>query len=621
MKERKIKMLKKQMFAAGMCTVLAFTTAVPTFAQETNASKTAEANAEYEKKESVYARLQADGTSDDAYVVNHFSVSRAGKITDYGTYEDIKNLTNLESIATKNQQTDFDADKGEFYYQGTVKNVQLPWLFHITYELDGKAISAEKLGGKSGALKIGISMEKNLNAEESFFDNYVTQISLTLDDEKAKNIKADGATIADAGANTQLSFTVLPGKDAEYTVEADVTDFSMSGFSIAAVPYSMDIDLSDYNVDDMTGQFDELIEATEELNDGMEKLSSGMKELDGNSGTLLNGFAELKNGIGTLDENASDLISGSAQIKKALSAISDSLGQADFSALGSLQELPASVDQLSSGLKNLKGGLTQLKQGFDQSYAALDQAMQGASSVTLSQDELTALGAKAATDEESGVSIQKLLTAYGNLQKILGTWEAVKPAFLAVSTSLDENNTSSVISGLNAVIGGLDQMSSSLSTSLQDVDIESQMSSLSSGLKQLSNSYTSFHSGLSAYMNGISSLYDGASKYQSGLSKYLGGIGDTADGSVSLKDGMQKYTDGVSEIPQTMQDKIDEMMEQYTSSDYDAVSFTDSRNENVESVQFVISTQEITEPKVEKKQETEAKTGFFDRLKALFQKN
>lgn len=66
MKERKIKMLKKQMFAAGMCTVLAFTTAVPTFAQETNASKSAEANAEYEKKESVYARLQADGTSDDA---------------------------------------------------------------------------------------------------------------------------------------------------------------------------------------------------------------------------------------------------------------------------------------------------------------------------------------------------------------------------------------------------------------------------------------------------------------------------------------------------------------------------------------------------------------------------
>lgn len=95
----------------------------------------------------------------------------------------------------------------------------------------------------------------------------------------------------------------------------------MSGFSIAAVSYSMDIDMEDYGVNDLTGQFDELIDATDELNSGMKKLSEGMDKLDGNSTTLLNGFKELKNGIGT----------------------------------------------------QLKSGLGKLNQGFDQSYVALDQ--------------------------------------------------------------------------------------------------------------------------------------------------------------------------------------------------------------------------------------------------------
>ena len=682
--------LRKQVISAGLCVVMCVQTGTAVYAQE-------DKTAEYEKRESVYAKLTADGKADKAYVVNHFSVEKAGKIADYGNYENVRNLTNLENLNVKDQQTDFSAEEGEFYYQGTMENAELPWNFGITYQLDGKVVTAQELGGKSGKLKICFSMKENPKVSDIFFDNYVAQISLTLDNEKIKNIIADGATSADAGGDTQLSFTVLPGKEAKYSVEADVTDFAMSGFSIAAVPYSMDIDLEDYGMDDLTMQFDELTDATKELNDGMEKLSDGMKELDGNSEALLSGFSDLKNGIGTLDTNSSTLLDGSVKIENALSTIAGAIFQADFSGINDLKKLPDSISQLSGGLKKLKSGLEKLQQGFDQSYSALDQAMEEASTITLSQKELAALGSGAASDaqaggtlkqaygsldaavssamgalpdnadiqkildninnidpalygklanlyvqtknlqgiyeevgpqisaiseslSDNGSSTQKLLASYRNLQKILGTWNTVKPAFSSVSVALDGENKESVIAGLDSVISGLDQMSQSLDRSLAGTDIESQIKSLSGGLSQLSSSYASFHNGLVSYLSGVSSLFEGAVQYQSGLSEYLNGIGETAEGSGTLKDGMQKYTDGVAEIPDTIQEKVDDMMEEYTSADYEPVSFTDDRNKNIQSVQFVISTQEITEPEAVEMQEPENKRGFLDRLKALFKK-
>lgn len=687
--------LKNQILAVVLSILMLFQTGILVSAQEVSKKETTEKKEQYEKKESVYAKLAADGTAKDGYVVNHFSVNQPGKITDYGNYTAVKNLTNLDTIETEGDKSDFTAEEGEFYYQGTIDNIELPWIFTMEYQLNGEKVLPEDLGGKSGALKINISIKKNPTGQKTFFKNYVTQISGTFDNEKTKNIKAKGATIADAGSDTQVSFTLLPGKEAKYSIEAEITDFSMSGFSIAAVPYSMEIDMEDYGVDNLTGQFDELIDATDELSSGMKKLSEGMDELDGNSATLLNGFKELKNGIGTLDNNSATLLSGSAQIKKALSKIATSLSKADFSEMSKLKELPKSIDKLSAGLKKLKSGLGQLKQGFDQSYIALDQAMQEAKEVTLSQEELAAAASDASTKAQEkekltqaykkldaavssamgalpdnkdiqkildsikgsdaslyaklanlyvqakalketyaetspqieavaddlskeSSSTEKLLKSYKSLQKILGTWDAAKPAFAAVSEALDEKNENSVISGLDSVTNGLDQMSKSLSQSLNGVDIEKQMKGLSSGLSQLNSSYASFHKGLTSYMKGVSSLFDGAVKYQSGLSQYLGGVGETAEGSEKLKDGMKEYSDGVAGIPDTMQKKVDEMMKEYSSSDYKPVSFTDKRNKNVESVQFVIATQEIKKTETKKVKETKQKEGFIDRLKSLF---
>ena len=69
-----------------------------------------------------------------------------------------------------------------------------------------------------------------------------------------------------------------------------------------------------------------------------------------------------------------------------------------------------------------------------------------------------------------------------------------------------------------------------------------------------------------------------------------------------------------------MKTKIDEMMEKYTNADFKPVSFTSSKNKNVVSVQFVLSTEEIKKEKEKtEKAVEEPKESVWEKFTGLFQ--
>ena len=177
-------------------------------------SCSAASQAEYIKDENVYVRMENDGEVLGTYVVNGFTVTDAGEITDYGDYETVKNLTDLNEIEKDKDEYTIYADKGKFYYQGDIKNAELPWNFEIEYELDGKSIDPEDLAGERGDLELTIKVRKNDDVHTSdFFDNYMLQTAVTLDNDLCEDIEAEGATIVDTGSSEKLTFTFMPGRD------------------------------------------------------------------------------------------------------------------------------------------------------------------------------------------------------------------------------------------------------------------------------------------------------------------------------------------------------------------------------------------------------------------------
>lgn len=570
------------------------------------------------KSEVVYGKLSADGTINAVYVVNHFEVEKAGSIADYGNYTSVQNLTESKQIVSDGDLVSLQAEAGDFYYQGNMEANDLPWTIEITYDMNGESISPQDIAGKSGKLGIHIITKQNANVNTTFFENYMLQISLTLKSDKCSNISAPEATVAEAGNNTILAFTVMPSKNADCQVTADVNDFTMSGIELTAMPFSMSIDLP--NTDGMLKDFEKLPEAISDLNDGVGKLADGTSELKKGANQFMNGSGDFKNGLSELKKNSYQITGASTRINDALSTISSSLTSGSSKAdLSNLMQLPTVLNELSKGLKGISGGLTELKSGYSSSYTALDSSIMGIPDTAITKEQINEQFPNA--DDKQSQLLNQLYEAYVAGQTVKGTYGQVKQAFASVAPTI-ENMTVNI----DTISGALDKISSEIEGSLTGLDITAQLGQLSKGLTELANNYSNFDKGLKEYMNGVGTLSNGYNQFDAGITEFANGVSNLNNGVSELYDGTNTLNDEVSKMPDKMQEEIDNLTNEYVGKEFEKISFVSLKNANTGLVQFVLKCDEIKLPE-ETKATTESSGGtdqnetILDRFLSLFKKD
>ncbi|MFT9596805.1 YhgE/Pip domain-containing protein [Mesobacillus sp.] len=560
------------------------------------------------KDEVVYATLKANGELDDIYVVNTLEVAKAGKILDYGDYRSVKNLTDLSEIDQNGQAVQIHAPEGKFYYQGNMEdNTELPWDIDITYLLDGREVDASELAGKEGHVEIKIITAANEKADSIYFENYLLQISMLISN-SYQDIEAGSGMVANAGKNKQITFTVMPGQEEEFSVEADVEDFEFTGVDIAAVPSTLPIDTSE--MENMTDDMSALSDAISELNNGVADLKSGVSQLNNGAASLRDGSAKYKNGMSELNGSSSQIVVASSSIGDALKQISTSLsGDSAQMDVTSLSELPAVLTQLASGMNQAADGLTSLRENYALAYGALDGAIKGIPAHQISEEEIKALNSSGA---DANV-INKLVESYAAAQKVQATYSQVQEAFAAVDPTLKQ-----VSGSVTEMSAGLTAIADELSASLKDMDM-SGLEQLQKGLSELSSKYGEFHSGLVGYTGGVSKLSSSYGELHSGIAGLAGGTGELNKGVGELHTGTNELHQETKDLPEQMQQEINEMIKEYDKSDFEPVSFVSAKNEKVTSVQFVIKTEAIQKEEQEvTKAKPEKKKGFWDLLLELF---
>lgn len=280
--------------AAALSVLLLGSLTVPAFAEEAPSGK----------EEVIYIMTDASGKVTDMEAVNIFA---GGDITDYGDYSDVKLLNTTDQITQNGNKITFSSSAEKVYYQGTMKNTVIPWNISIRYFLDGKEYSAADVAGKSGALEIRFSVSKNESCKGSFYEDYALQASFTLDTDLCKNIISSGATVANVGSDKQFTYTILPGKGIDATIQADVTDFEMDAVSINGVRLNMNFEVDDAELMD---KVDEIISAIGSIDSGAAEVRDGTGELYDATGTLNSKVGELNSGVGALADGAGDLYSG-----------------------------------------------------------------------------------------------------------------------------------------------------------------------------------------------------------------------------------------------------------------------------------------------------------------------
>ncbi|MDD2362005.1 MAG: hypothetical protein PHH84_03470 [Oscillospiraceae bacterium] len=560
-----------------------------------------------QKEEAVYGLLASDGSVQSIYVVNSF---KGGMITDYGNYNEVSNMTTSEKLNKSGDRITVNSADARFYYQGTLQSKALPWNIDIRYKLDSKEISASELAGKAGALKIAISVTQNKAVNSVFYENYMLQISLTLDTEKCADILSPNATIAGAGKNKVIAHSVLPGKDASITVSANVEDFAMNCIEITAMPLVMMIEMPDTQnlIEDMTS----LTDAVSNLNEGVKKLSEGITQSSSGANKLSGGSSDFSDGLSELSGNSNELLNASTQINAALIKIAEALdegvGESD---LGDINALPGGLNQLADGLTSINGGIQQLKDGFASAYSALDLAM---SSIPNTDIDPSGLYAAVSGDNALTDTVDRLMAYYASSKTVKGTYGVVQDAFASVAGNLDQMSGS-----ISTIEGTLSGLSTEIERVMSETDIVEKVRQLEEGLFEIAEKYSLFHAGLSEYAGGVNSLAEGYGEVNTGLKSLASGMGELDTGASFLHGGTSKLNEAVNDLPQKTKLEIDEIISQYDKSDFTPVSFVSEKNTSVTAVQFVLKTDpiEIIET-IENAVTAPIKLTFWQKLLKLF---
>ena len=176
--------------AAGMAAVLG-TTPVIAAAQE--------ADNGVSKEETVYVNATAEGEIKDITVSDWLknSGSAEGDISDVSDLEGIKNVKGDETFSENNGKLVWQGDKKDICYQGTTTK-KIPVGMKVTYELDGKKVSADDLEGKSGHLKIHYEYQ-NTSADSGKYTPFLMATGLLMDGEKFSNVTVDNGKVISDG--------------------------------------------------------------------------------------------------------------------------------------------------------------------------------------------------------------------------------------------------------------------------------------------------------------------------------------------------------------------------------------------------------------------------------------
>jgi len=281
------------------------------------------------KEEVVYGILSGDGSVEKIYVVNSFY---GGDITDYGDYTQIVNLSGSEPLSVSGDMITSKGSQGRLSYQGTLSSKDLPWTFGIKCRLNGREVRFEDLGGADGDLRIDITVGQNPRVTTPFFDDYALQVTVKLDKELCEDIAAEGATIADAGGDKQISFTVLPGRGAQLSLSAAVRDFEMEAITISGIRLMLDL-----GMDDIGGRIAMLEDTLGRLDSGAGDLLAGADGLSEGLSDYLEGLKALKDGLSSLSAGVADLSAAASSLSAGLSGLAEQ-GAALVSGAAAMQE-------------------------------------------------------------------------------------------------------------------------------------------------------------------------------------------------------------------------------------------------------------------------------------------
>lgn len=565
---------------------------------ENNVSETGKV----QKRETVYVKLDANGNQKLVEVSDQLkNVTDLTEINDISDLQDIVNVKGEETFSQSGSALIWSGNGEDICYQGTTDK-ELPVGIGITYELDGKKVTAKELEGKSGHLKIRYEYQNKTDGKN--YTPFLMVTGLVLDTDKFTNVTVEnGKLISDGERDLVIGMGIPKMKeilDVEeleipdyFELEADVTEYeAIEGLTIATNDIFNEVSTDKFDsLEELKNSMSELANAADQLVNGSGELKDGLDTLLDSSGTMIDGIGELSDGSIRLSDGTKVLVSGAAQLQegagslatgtKALSEGSDTLAVGAGTVSDGAQNALVGMNQLYGGMQNLKlgigslqteasAGIGQIREGANALESGIDAAASGAeqlqTGIHTAADSAQSLSA--AASQLSGAlptqvtgHMEKQVTVdnqeqIASLQKIKAacTDETTKAQIDAVIASL-ENQVVTVaedvsvtlnLDGQRAMATALAQGTSELAAQLGDQgQIGAGAAAISEALQgELKNGAASLSGGICQMEQQLGA---GMNQLDVGVGALMNGT-DGNGGAAALKKGMTDLAGGAKQV-------------------------------------------------------------------------
>ena len=314
-----MKMKYNRIMAAGMVFVMLCT--------GTDSLPAYGADASADVYETMYVNLDYYGRVDKINVVKGVGLNGRTEFTDYGTYENVINMSNsIEPVlgdGTVTWQLP-QAQRERFYYKCAVDKdrMVLPWDFDVSYKLNGVPTDADKLAGASGLIEINVKAEPNDNAGAYYRNNMMLMVAVPVDMSKCYSVEAEGSQTQNLGDTTAVVFTALPGEDGAYTVRIGTDSFETIGVIMAMVPGTVE-DLE--HIKDLKEAKDTWQDAGDELYDSLEQMAKSVENMRQGVNQVRQGMDSAESARQKWSNSKDSILAGNDQTLAALTAVSQQM--------------------------------------------------------------------------------------------------------------------------------------------------------------------------------------------------------------------------------------------------------------------------------------------------------
>jgi len=270
------------------------------------------------REEVVYVNLGLDGVPQQVYVVSTFPDQ--GPMMAFGNFSHARPLIGATDVVLRDDGVSFNANRLNASLETALNDTNIPWEFTFEYAVNGQPVQPENLAGSNGRLQIDFSVMPN-EALRSFFDHYRLEIIISLNTVRAVNIDAIGATIVHDGVYRRLTYTLTAGRESNFTIFADVTDFQMPAIEIRGMVPNAEALFGDGGLGRLAEELHFLRGAISELYEAMEVMNYDFNILyEASMGLILEDFTEQ---VYAIINNANIMTTGNTMLGTGLHALNN----------------------------------------------------------------------------------------------------------------------------------------------------------------------------------------------------------------------------------------------------------------------------------------------------------